>query len=73
MQIDRQLEDAYRTLATRRNVVAPSHAARHVGGSLWRGLQRPATQAAERLVDSGDFEYARVSGAAPRSIRLVQR
>ncbi len=73
MIIDRQLEDAFRTLVTDNDAITTAaHAARHVGGGRWRNLATPARNAAHRLVESGEFEFVNCDKSATQlgSVRV---
>lgn len=57
--VDRQLEEAIRTLLATRpatSTICPSDAARAVRGEDWRVLMEPARSAARRLVAAGEVE-----------------
>lgn len=57
MTIERQLEDAIRTLLDKRAdgaFVSHTEAARRIGGPRWRSLEAPARRAAQRLSQNGE-------------------
>lgn len=57
--VDRQLEDAIRSLLMQRAhdaSICPSEAARLVGGDDWRPLMEPARSAARRMVAAGEVQ-----------------
>jgi len=57
--VDRQLEEAIRTLLAARPLnasICPSEAARLVRPEDWRPLMEPARRAARRLVAAGEVE-----------------
>lgn len=80
MIIDRQLEDALRTLLAQHDtskLIAPAQAARQVGGNRWRNLETSARKAALRLVQNGECEIVpsttgRVSVSSHIRIRKTQ-
>ena len=82
--IDRQLEEAIRSLLAERPrdaTICPSEAARVVGGPEddgWRELMEPARRAARRLADAGEVEITQAghpvdpsTARGPVRIRLV--
>jgi hypothetical protein len=65
MKVERQLEDAIRTMLNQRadgDSITSSQAARQLGGPLWRSLEEPARRAAQRLALSGEVVISQKSG-----------